>query len=260
MISFIVMYYNIFQNNLYDILLFTLVFPLLIIKLLLSIIFDLFNNSSNSNLIVNNYNNNISSIFTINELNSYKIINLLFTSGFIIIIASILISNNNNNNNNNKNKNDNNGNIDNDENNNLSLQNIENINDTSSNKSINSPYYIASKTSDTDDNNNSNNNNNNDDDISIDSETLTLLEETNIKMKKLALTNKNILIGWYIKVHENPSYSGEIIGLKRRVLRSTLFVIKLDDNTVKEVSLKRIDGDKVKGEIDFTLIEKMIKN
>ena len=257
MISFIVMYYNIFQNNLYDILLFTLVFPLLIIKLLLSIIFDLFNNNNN-NFIINNYNNSINSIFTTNELNSYKISNMLFTSGFIILIASIIIiiinnNNNNNNNSNNSNKNDNN-----DDYNNLSLQNIENINDTSSNKSINSPYYIASKTNDNDTDDNNNNDNN--DDISIDSETLTLLEETNIKMKKLALTNKNILIGWYIKVHENPSYSGEIIGLKRRVLRSTLFIIKLDDNTLKEVSLKRIDGDKVKGEIDFTLIEKMIKN
>lgn len=251
MISLIVIYYNIFQNNLYDILLFILVFPLLIIKLLLSIIFDLFNN--NNDLIINHTNDNISSIFTSNELNSNKISNMLFTSGLIILILSITITNVS------SNKNENNGSIDIHENSKLSLQDVENINDTSSNISNNSPYYIASKTNDNDTDDNNDNDDSNDN-ISIDSETLTLLEETNIKMKKLALTNKNILIGWYIKVHENPPYSGEIIGLKRRVLRSTLFIIQLDNNTLKEVSLKRIDGDKVKGEIDFTLIEKMIKN
>lgn len=251
MISLIVIYYNIFQNNLYDILLFILVFPLLIIKLLLSIIFDLFNN--NNDLIINHNNDNISSIFTSNELNSNKISNMLFTSGLIILILSITITNVS------SNKNENNGSIDIHENSKLSLQDVENINDTSSNISNNSPYYIASKTNDNDTDDNNDNDDSNDN-ISIDSETLTLLEETNIKMKKLALTNKNILIGWYIKVHENPPYSGEIIGLKRRVLRSTLFIIQLDNNTLKEVSLKRIDGDKVKGEIDFTLIEKMIKN
>ena len=82
----------------------------------------------------------------------------------------------------------------------------------------------------------------------------------NTKSRYIALsrsTNKNILIGWYIKINDEPSYCGEIIGLKKRYLRSTLFIIKLDDDTIKEVSLKRIDGDKIKGDVDFTLIEKI---
>ena len=256
------MYYN-----LYDVLLFILVFPLLIIKLLVSLIFDLLNNNNNNtyknniSFNENDNNSNIESVFAFNGrlLNSHNISNILFTSGLIVCIISIAtLTNNNNKDNyidNEKNNiisNDSSNNID----NNFSLDiNVENIDDANSNKSNNSPYYIANET-----NNNfyeHNENHENDDNISIDSETL-LLEETNIKMKKLAITNKNILIGWYVEVNEDPSYCGEIIALKKRVLRSTLFIIKLDDSTQKEVSLKRIDGDKIKGEVDFTLIRKLL--
>ena len=222
---------SIFIKNIYDVILYILVCPLLIIKLLSCIIYDFYQLLiiNNSNIINSNYNNNI-----------YN--NILFMTSLLVILIIIVLLNIHNNNNNN---------------NNMSLENIveDNINDICSNKSNNSPYNITIKSNSN--NNDNNDNNNNDDNISIDSETLTLLEETNIKMKKLALTNKNILIGWYIKINDEPSYCGEIIGLKKRYLRSTLFIIKLDDDTIKEVSLKRIDGDKIKGDVDFTLIEKI---